>query len=367
MYAYSSITALIPTAITLVISSSCLVYLAISKNYKPLFWVYAVAGSLLAHFAMNYVLSFTHYVDFMWVVISIILAFIGLGWVYGVLFIFGNAVGLAYFYWFTLNTHIQVLEPKTNVEILADYIEVLFAFFVVAYLMRQFILFQTYSENSLIKANEDLAKQNKLIQSKNNENETLMKEIHHRVKNNLQIIISLLRMQSAELKSRESQEHFSEAINRILAMALIHQKLYSSKELSKVNIKSYLEQLVMEIVAIFPGRDKVSVRVETCIDQMSLDTIVPLGLLINELISNSLKHAFRENEQGAITIGIRQKGEKFEVTYSDNGQWKEPNTEVSSFGLELVDILTDQLNGTKEMNTENGTHYRFILSDTIPA
>lgn len=365
LYGLNSSIAALPASIVVLVSVGSAVYLALTKNYKPLFWVYAIAGSLLAHLAVNLVLSYTHYVDFIWMAICVILAFIGLGWVYGMIFVVAHALGVGYFLFFTLNRHIDILQPKTKGEIIADYIEILFAFFVMAYLMRQYVIFQSHSQDSLQKANNDLAHQNQLIIAKNYENETLMKEIHHRVKNNLQIIISLLRMQSAELKSEESKVHFSEAINRIMTMSLIHQKLYSEKELSKVKLKSYLEQLVTEILKVFQGNSQVDIHIETSVEEVHPDMIVPMALLVNELVSNSLKHAFESSGKGEIHIAVIQKGKAFELDYSDDGKWKDKKENESSFGLELIDILTDQMNGTKSLSIENGTRYHFHLSDHI--
>jgi len=362
LYGLEDAQAVLPVSLTLLVTISSLVYLKITKNFKPLFWVYAISGTILTNFAINYVLEFTHYVDFMWITACILLSFIGLGTRYGILFIIINSIGIAYFFWFTLNTHIETLQPKTNLELTGDFIEVLFAFFVIAYLLTQFVHFQQYSESELKKLNKDLEEQNKLILSKNSENETLLKEIHHRVKNNLQIIISLLRMQSGDMKSEESKKHFSEAINRIMAMSLIHQKLYGEKELSKIDLKSYIEELVNDIIGVSLGKDNVSLIVKTKVNKLSLDTIVPLGLLINELVSNSLKHAFN-NEDGEITVEINQFEENFEFDYWDNGTWKEPTTNEVSFGVELIDILTDQMNGSKLLNTTDGTHYTFKLTN----
>lgn len=343
------------------------IHLKATRNTKPFFWVYAISGTFIVNFALNYVLDFTHYVDFLWLIAIILLAFIGLGWSFGILFTLLNATGMGVFFWFTLNNHIETIQPRSNIEIIGDFVEVLFALFVVTYLMRQFVLFQRYAEKSLKKANANLEEQNKLIRSKNTENETLMKEIHHRVKNNLQIVISLLRMQQSELKSEESRNQFSEAINRIMAMSLIHQKLYGEKELSKVNLKSYLEELVSEIKSIFPDNEKISTQIHSQVENINLDTIVPLGLLINELVSNSLKYAFTNEKNGEISIEITQKENEYRFVYSDSGKWLEPNKNNSSFGLELIDILTQQLNGEKSIETENGTKYHFTLRDTIPA
>ena len=121
---------------------------------------------------------------------------------------------------------------------------------------------------------------NGTLKQKNKENLTLVKEIHHRVKNNLQIIISLLRLQKGELKSLEAKEHFTEAINRIMVMSLIHKKLYQQEELASISIKSYLEDLSSDIISITSLGKPVEVVINSNIETIGLKTIVPLGLLI---------------------------------------------------------------------------------------
>ena len=362
VYVISNALAFLPVSIGSVISLGCVVYLRITENFKPLFWVFAISGTIVTNFALNYVMEFTHYVDFIWIIISVLIAFIGLGIRYGILFFVVNSIGIAYFFWNTLNNHIERLEPKTNNQLIGDYIEILLSFFIIVYLIRQFIAFQQHSENELKKLNVNLEDQNKLILSKNSENETLLKEIHHRVKNNLQIVISLLRMQSMEMKSEESKTYFTEAINRIMAMFLVHQKLYGEKELSKIDLEKYIEELVNDIIAISFDKNNIELLIKVNVEYLSLDTIMPLGLLINELASNSLKHAFNDKD-GQISIVINQTGDKFDFDYSDNGIWKTPVSDRVSFGVELIDILTDQMNGSKVLDTGNGTHYSFKLTN----
>lgn len=362
IYIISDASALLPMALIMSVAIGSLGYLKLTKNFKPLFWIFAISGTILANFAMNYVLDFTHYVDLLWVISCVLVAFIGLGTRYGTLFIVINGIGVAYFFWFTLNIHIETLQPKTDVELILALIEVLFAFFLIAYLLTQFVHFQQHSENELKKLNVNLEDQNKLILSKNSENETLLKEIHHRVKNNLQIVISLLRMQSMEMKSDESKTYFTEAINRIMAMFLVHKKLYGEKELSKIDLEKYIKELVNDIIAISLDKNNIELLIKVNVEYLSLDTIMPLGLLINELASNSLKHAFND-KKGQISIVINQTGDKFDFDYSDNGIWKTPVSDRVSFGVELIDILTDQMNGSKVLHTEKGTHYSFKLTN----
>jgi two-component sensor histidine kinase len=169
-------------------------------------------------------------------------------------------------------------------------------------------------------------------------------------------------MQSIEMKSDESKTYFTEAINRIMAMFLVHQKLYGEKELSKIDLEKYIEELVNDIITISLDKNNVELLIKVNVEYLSLDTIMPLGLLINELASNSLKHAFND-KKGQISIVINQTGDKFDFDYSDNGIWKTPVSDRVSFGVELIDILTDQMNGSKVLHTEKGTHYSFKLTN----
>lgn len=314
----------------------------------------------MIHFAMNTIMNFTHYVDFLWVIGVILLSFIGLGLSYGILFAIINTLGLAYFYLFTVNSHIETMQARPMPILIGELIEVVFALFVIIYLLRQFVVFQNQAQKELKIAYSNLEEQNTLILAKSKENETLIKEIHHRIKNNLQIIISLLRMQSNEMKSKDAKEHFKEAINRVMTMSLIHQKLYTEKDFSSINIKSYFDDLVKEIV-YSSSENQIDVKIKSNVSSIDLDTIVPLGLIVNELVSNSLKHAFNPSDKKIIFIEINESPEKYNMVYQDNGIWKGKTKKISSFGLELIDILTEQLNGEKTLDTANGTKYTFIF------
>jgi two-component sensor histidine kinase len=345
IYSFTSFTAAFPSYLVLIVGIFCLSYLYLTKNYKPIFWIYSISGFAISHFAMNTVFELTHYIDFLWVMVCIFLTFIGLGRKVGIIFTIINAFLIAYFFWFTLNYHILNLEPRTNTQLIGEYLEVLFALFILGYLIHQYFLFQQYSEKELITANQGLENQNQLITAKNNENILLMKEVHHRVKNNLQIITSLLRLQKNNL-SPEIEQKFDEAISRIMTMSLIHSKLYQSDDLTKINIESYTKDLIYDILSSLSSNDKIKTHIISDVDGIGLKTIVPLGLMLNELLSNSFKHAFKENESGEITIRIKKLNEaEFELHYSDSGKWKEHSTEKIKFGLELIDTLTEQLDG----------------------
>jgi two-component sensor histidine kinase len=229
--------------------------------------------------------------------------------------------------------------------------------------MYQFISFQNFSEAKLRKANIELANQNAVILAKNNENITLIKEIHHRVKNNLQIIISLLRLQQSEIVNEEARSNFTEAINRVMVMSSIHQRLYQEKEVSRIDLKSYLSDLAEDLKMIFQTEKKIDVHITSTYGEIDLKTLVPLGLLLNELISNSYKYAFNAVAEGEIKIDHCENQDKFDLIYSDNGTWREQESNRASFGLDLINILSEQLNGSFAFTTnETGTRYHFSLS-----
>jgi len=274
-----------------------------------------------------------------------------------------NAIGISYFIFFTHNKHIVTIKEFSSSELIGAYVEIFLAFFIISYLMYQFISFQNYAEEKLLKANIELAGQNAIIKSKNSENSTLLKEIHHRVKNNLQIIVSLLRLQQSEIKSNETREQFTEAINRVMVMASIHQRLYQEKEVAQIDLQSYLSDLADDLKKIFQNDKMIRVNIESNYKEIDLKTVVPLGLLLNELISNSYKYAFDSMQNGEINILIAEKRSQFLLTYSDNGKWIEKQEKNSGFGLDLINIFTEQLNGSFEFETgETGTKYQFLFS-----
>lgn len=359
-YCFSGFTAVLPSFLVILVGLFCLIYLKLTKQIKTIFWVYTISGTLLAHFAMNTVMNLTHYVDFLWIMVCIFIAFIGLGRRVGIGLIVVNILLLLFFFTFTLNKHIEILTPRTHFEIIGEFIEVLFVFFIISYLTYQYLVFQANSKKELELAYQELEKQNELITSRNNENVLLMKEVHHRVKNNLQIITSLLRLQKNNLPEEVGQK-FDESINRIMTMAIIHRKLYQSDDLSQVNIASYINELIDEILSSLSSVDNITTNITTNDIAIGLKTVVPLGLLLNELLSNSFKHAFEGEQSGAISISIKAiNNMEFEMIYSDNGSWKIANKNKQHFGLELIETLTEQMDGSYQREQ---SEYRFVLKN----
>ncbi len=196
------------------------------------------------------------------------------------------------------------------------------------------------------------------------EKEVLLGEIHHRVKNNLQIVHSLLDLQSARLSDPLVQEMLRDSQNRIRSMALIHQTLYSSKDFAKVDFDLFLDALAPNLIGSY-GVDAERIRLVVDVVQVALpiDAAVPCGLVVNELISNALKHAFRPGQDGEITVSLKRHSLN-EVTLSvaDNGSGLPDGvdaTNTATLGLQLVSLLTEQLGGVLTINRVNPT--RFLL------
>lgn len=192
-------------------------------------------------------------------------------------------------------------------------------------------------------------------------NELLVKEIHHRVKNNLQIISSLLRLQAQEISDSRLAGEFDEAVSRIRSMALIHEKLYQKGDLSGIDLSSYIRDLLTEVADSIQSELNVKLSIKSEISEIDIKHIVPLGLILNELITNSIKHGFKQTIDPEISVSICLEGDRLVLNYSDNGQWVNPSSE-NSFGLELLNILSEQLDGTLARNTENGTKYKLLFN-----
>ncbi len=205
------------------------------------------------------------------------------------------------------------------------------------------------------KTNLLLSAQKAEIELKSDQNELLLKEIHHRVKNSLQTISSLLHLQSAHIKDEDVRQAVAEGQHRVESMALIHQKLYQRDNLAAIEMRDYLQHLVQSLIDTFDA-DPERIRFDLDMPELELDvdTAVPLGLIVNELITNSLKYAFPKGRSGIITVSLTRKGEGLELFVGDNGAGKTTTSGGTSFGSQLVKLLTVQLGGKLEQGTEQG-------------
>jgi two-component sensor histidine kinase len=199
-----------------------------------------------------------------------------------------------------------------------------------------------------------------------NEKEVLLKEIHHRVKNNLQVMSSLLALQSGYYNDEKVVEACKNSERRVWSMALVHETLYRSDDLAHIDANQYLVKLLEDLMAAYavdPARVSLLKEIEPL--PMKVDSAVDCGLIVNELVSNCLKHAFPDGRDGEIELSLRLIGlDEIELAVKDNGVGLPAGVESGnsrSFGLDLVDMLVDELNGTIEIEREGGTEFRITF------
>jgi PAS domain S-box-containing protein len=194
------------------------------------------------------------------------------------------------------------------------------------------------------------------------EKEVLLQEIHHRVKNNLQVIVSLLNLKASTLKDNSVVDVLKESQNWIMAMALVHEKLYQSPSLANINFRDYLKDLSSGLLLSYgDARKNISIKVNTDgASTPTVNTAIPLAMVASELINNSLKHAFPENKEGVVCVSLDSLSDgSFEFSVADNGvgiKSKKDQLRSGTLGMELVGALVkDQLRGTMEIISQNGT------------
>ena len=206
------------------------------------------------------------------------------------------------------------------------------------------------------------------IKASLNEKDILLRELHHRVKNNLQIILSLINLQSNGIKNKEDLEIFRESQSRVKSLAIIHEKLYRSADFANINFEEYIESLVNYLLSYYSA-DSIEVIIDVKKDIiLNMDTAVPCGLIINELVTNAIKHAFNESKSGQINITLKSDNGCFTLIVSDNGEGIPPEVDLDNpqkLGLQLVKSLTDQLEGKIEYNGSKNTEFKIQFRELI--
>ncbi|MCZ3372335.1 MULTISPECIES: sensor histidine kinase [Methanobacterium] len=215
---------------------------------------------------------------------------------------------------------------------------------------------------------QDINKRKKLedeLKKSLEEKDLMMKEIHHRVKNNFMIIQSLLQLQSRHINDEDVLEIFKESQNRIKSMAFVHQRLYQHDNLKKINFGDYPETLASDIFKSYVSKpDQIILDIDTEDVALDIDTAIPLGLILNELISNSLKYAFSDGRNGRLMVKSYLKGSKYGLIVSDDGIGLPEGLDYKksdSLGLKLIHSLSDQIGADVKLDTTNGTKFEITF------
>ncbi|MFQ5335796.1 MAG: sensor histidine kinase, partial [Flavobacteriales bacterium] len=212
---------------------------------------------------------------------------------------------------------------------------------------------------------ELVSERTKELSEEKSKKDILLKEIHHRVKNNLQVINSLISLQSNYIEDEKALALFVECKDRIKSMALIHEKMYESTDLSNINLRDYITALANDLISTYGTNKFISLDLDISVDTLDVDTISPLGLLLSEILSNSLKHAFIGTDRGKIFIQFEQtEGSKYKLVIGDNGigmSGDKMPEQSRSLGMELIKSFVEQLDGTIERVRRPGTVYRIVF------
>jgi PAS domain S-box-containing protein len=225
----------------------------------------------------------------------------------------------------------------------------------------------TDSVVSLLDITQRKNAENKVKESLN-EKELLLREIHHRVKNNMQIISSLLNLQRSYIQDAEADNILQESQGRVKSMALVHEKLYQTDDLSKINVAEYIRSLSMNLFHSYTVKPGIKLTLDVGEVYFNIDTAVPLGLIINELVSNSLKYAFCDRENGEISISLKETDDSgiYHLKVRDDGVGFPSDLDFNntpSLGLKLVNTLVNQLDGEIELVTNGGTIIHIIIQE----
>ncbi len=283
--------------------------------------------------------------------------------IYGQFYLIINLVVLAMLFLYDLGDF-RILE-----NVIPDKSEKWFAF--ISSVFAVYLLGGVFGKN-LLKAHHKLYKSRKEILERIDEKETLLKEVHHRVKNNLQTVSSLLSLQSRTIEDDKISGIIKSSQNRVVSMAMVHEMLYKRDDyLSKIEFKPYVKELCEYLVRSIKGNtDHVKMHLDVEDNKLSIDTVIPLGLIINETITNALKYGIVDDENGEIIIRLKKlQNNRFELYLGDNGKGYSHNFDPKnskSLGLKLIYNLTRQLRGTISRDmSKKGTYYRIEFEEII--
>lgn len=250
------------------------------------------------------------------------------------------------------------LANKENEQSLKERnISIIFSILLIIVIISLYKLLQQNRKQRLL-----LSQQNKTIEKSLNEKELLVREVHHRVKNNLQMVSSLLSLQSRQTNDEYAKSALNESKTRVHAMGLIHQHLYKEELQTGVPLHTYLQELLKGLT----GQTSSNIQFQFECPSISLDveTVIPIGLIINELVTNSIKHAFQVNDKGLISVLVKENSQGLEIQYTDDGTGFKTDADINnsqSFGMQMIRLFAKKLNATISIEYKNGIKTSFVI------
>lgn len=346
----------------------CFSLLFILKYLKNV-WVsafiycFGITTILISNLLLNYEsmhLGFPY-----WMFTLILLSVFTLGIWYASIITLISGAAFLYYRQYLLAAGISNELISPDARLLQSVLEMAISCLLILHIIHVYIKTTRLSEKAIKNSNTELSKRNKVILNQSAEKTIMLREIHHRVKNNLQLVTSILRLQSSEIEDPKALEVFDLSQKRIIAMSLIHERLYKVDRMESEIKADYLPLLIQDLVELYSNNQKINSKVDFEEGFISQENVLPFGLIVNELISNSLKHGIAES--GEIKLSGVLKGEVFEFQYSDNGKGM-PKDFKKDFGIELIESFTEQLDGKVEYAnnpTNGGVIFNFTFGKNI--
>ena len=358
-------TKLIPSGL---VSIACFIsfnFIKKTGNYFSPSLISNIIGAVLLIVSLHSNPQNPHIIEGLWMINSSFFVFLTLGKKYGLIFTLFHAVNLVFYYFFY--TEYQVIyryhNPNDFQDIIGICISITIAFLTFIYFNWITISTNILASKKLEIAANVLKNQFETISKQNEEKSVMLKEIHHRVKNNLQLIISLLRLQSREFSNPETIAQFEDAVNRIVTISLVHEKMYQTEDFSQLDLQEYFNSLGNDMLHSHMESNQIELHLNFEVEKIKLKPIVPIALIFNELISNSLKHGKIPGQKLIISFLMKtNENNDLEFTYSDNGSWKIPSKK-NSFGLELIDAFTQQIEATMTFSSSPKTEFHFNMKN----
>jgi len=335
-----------------------------SENVKLIFLITALTASLEIVYH-TYILGWNFGFFYYFILLPAVFL-LNNSWKLWVVFTFNTLLIftiIVTFYFFSKipGVHISTLDFSNTIYFVNASGTVMILFFILVYFSRTVYR----KDQELVLANQELEKQNSEIITQHEYSKILLQEIHHRVKNNLQIISSLMSLQSRSVENKEANKVLNESRRRVEAIALIHQKLYQDNKSNLVDFKSYLEEILVSQKILTSNLD---CQLRSDAITLSLDTAVPLGLIVSEIITNSVKHAFPGIKKPVLQINLIKNGNDFQLVVSDNGVGLPEDFEIessSSLGSEIIVALVSQINAEINFKNNPGAEYTIQFQDNI--
>lgn len=332
----------------------------LTRNYIKATIILVLFGFVLVFYSIFFLDVKSDVLEVEWLLVLLVFIFFKLGTIQGIILLVIEISLFTIYIFFFYRGDASIID-YSNLMLVGYIIEFIFPIFILVSYVHLSVKSNNISEKKLRSTNAVLKEQFLKIKEQNEEKTVLLKEIHHRVKNNLQVIISLLRLQSSDLNQKDVKIHFDDAINRIMTLSLIHQKMYQKDNLTLIDTQDYFNTLIADLITSLSINIPVQLKITSEIDYIGTKSFVPLALIISELVSNSLKHAFKN--EGFISIDFVKNEQRINVIYSDNGSWKN-GQEKNSFGIQLIHTLCRQLSGEYQREiSAKGTTYKLIALD----